>query len=158
MKNSNDLEVNEVPCMQVQTDINNVSEPKLRLTNANGNIITAQELKVKDLRILGLLSSKEFIDDCLLRNYLENEYGVEVVLCEKYDKIKLNDEVKKSQLYSQCMGSSVDICTKITNKLVNQGVDAIVTVEEPIRKLVKYCSVDVPTFDLVGSLTMIEIS
>lgn len=108
--------------------------------------VTAEEIKKKGLKTVGLLGTKTTMEDNFYKIKLK-EHGIEVIIPEKNER-ELVDRIIFDEL---CRGiinpSSKDALMKIIDKLQSKGAEGIILGCTELPLIIKQEDVEIPIFD-----------
>jgi len=120
----------------------NINLPLIHIADS-----TAQAIKSKNLKKIGLLGTKFTMEQDFYKNRLIEKHGIEVVIPNDKDR----DIVHKIIYNELCLGNIKDVSKneyiRIINDLVRNGVEGIILGCTEIPLLIKQNDVSVPIFD-----------
>lgn len=121
---------------------NSVKIPLLHIADA-----TAEKIKVKGLRKIGLLGTKFTMEEDFYKGRLIKKYGLNVLIPDEKDRQIVHDVI----YHELCLGiinqSSKDQFIRIINSLIDNGAEAVILGCTEIPLLVKQEDVKVLLFD-----------
>lgn len=109
--------------------------------------VTAEAIKSKGLRKIGLLGTKFTMEQSFYKGRLTDKYGLEVIVPDKDDRHVVNRVIYDELCCGQVTFSSKDLFREIIVHLVANGAEGIILGCTEIGLLVDQQDVQVPVFD-----------
>jgi len=120
----------------------NVSIPLLNIVDA-----TAERIKAKGLKKVGLLGTKFTMKEDFYRGRLYKNFGIETIIPGDEDIKTVNDIIYKELCLGKINQSSKDKIIKIINGLADNGAEGVILGCTELPLLVKQEDVNIPLFD-----------
>lgn len=120
----------------------NLSIPILHIADA-----TAEKLLSKQISKVGLLGTNFTMEQDFYKGRLTDKYGIDVVVPDKHDRLKVHDIIYQELCRGEIKQSSRTEYIRIIDKLRNQGAEAVILGCTEIALLVQQQHTDVPLFD-----------
>jgi len=121
---------------------NNIKIPLLHITDA-----TAERIKAKGLRKIGLLGTKFTMEEDFYKGRLIKKYGLNVLIPNERDRQIVNDVIYHELCLGKINQSSKSQFIKIIDKFVDNGAEAVILGCTEIPLLIKQKDVKIPLFD-----------
>lgn len=121
---------------------NNIKIPLLHIADA-----TAEKIKAKNLNKIGLLGTKFTMEENFYKWRLIDKYGFNVSIPNEEDRQLVHDIIYNELCLGKINQSSKIQFIKIINKLVNNGVEAVILGCTEIPLLVQQEDIEVLLFD-----------
>ena len=119
-----------------------VDLPLLHIADA-----TAEAIKTKGLRKVGLLGTKYTMLEDFYRVRLREKHGIDVVIPGDEDVERINTIIFEELVREKFLDSSRDVCLGIIDRLVSDGAEGIILGCTELPILIKAEDVPVPSFD-----------
>lgn len=120
----------------------NINIPILHIADA-----TAEKLLESGIKKVGLLGTNFTMEQDFYKGRLTEKFGIEVVVPEKHDRLKVHEIIYQELCRGQIKNDSRAVYIQIIDKLRNQGVDAVILGCTEIALLVQQQHTSVPLFD-----------
>ncbi len=120
----------------------NINIPLLHIADA-----TAEKIKEKGLKIVGLLGTKFTMEQDFYRVRLREKHGIEVVIPEEDEREFIHNVIFKELCLGVIKENSREGFKKIIGKLIKRGSEGIVLGCTEIPLLIKQRDVPLPIFD-----------
>lgn len=124
---------------EIEADIN---IPILHIADA-----TAEKLLESGIKKVGLLGTSFTMEQDFYKGRLSEKFGIEVVVPEKYDRLKVHEIIYQELCRGEIKDDSRTVYTQIIDKLRNQGADAVILGCTEIALLIQQQHTVVPLFD-----------
>lgn len=124
---------------EIEADI---SIPILHIADA-----TAEKLLENGIKKVGLLGTNFTMEQEFYKGRLSEKYGIEVVVPEKDDRLKVHEIIYQELCRGNIRDSSRSIYCKIIDKLSSQGAEAVILGCTEIALLIQQAHTDVPLYD-----------
>lgn len=124
---------------QIERSIN---IPLLHIADA-----TAEKIKAKGIKSVGLLGTKFTMEQEFYKGRLESKYGLEVYIPDQNDREIVHDVIYNELCLGQIKEKSRDEYLRIIEKLASKGAEAVILGCTEIALLVKQDQTAVPLFD-----------
>ncbi|MEL0275691.1 MAG: amino acid racemase, partial [Flavobacteriaceae bacterium] len=108
---------------------------------------TAERIKEKDLKKIGLLGTNFTMEEDFYKGRLTNKHGLEIIVPKKEDRQIIHQIIYQELCLGQIKPSSKDQYIEIINKLVDSGAEAVILGCTEIPLLVQQEDVNIPLFD-----------
>lgn len=105
--------------------------------------ITIEELQNKGIKTLGLLGTVSCMEDIDYQKQIVEMYKVKLITPEKHDRLIIDDIILRETNHSILKPFSNVMYSRIVNKLINQGADAIIISNCKLKKIIDPSNVDV---------------
>ncbi len=122
-------------------------EEKIKIPLIHIADAAAEKVKEKGLKKIGLLGTKFTMEQDFYKGRMNQKYGLEVLVPEAEDRIKINDVIFKELGLEIIKESSKKVYLEIIQKLINKGVEGIVLGCTEIPLLIKQEDVSIPVFN-----------
>lgn len=120
----------------------NIKIPLLHIAD-----VTAEKVKEKGLRKIGLLGTKFTMEEDFYKGRLTEKYGLDVIIPSEEERQIVHDVILNELCLGQFNQSSKEQFKKIIQNLVTQGAEGIILGCTEIPLLVKQEDFEVPLFD-----------
>lgn len=121
---------------------NHIRIPLLHIAN-----VTAQKIKTQGLKKVGLLGTRNTMEDNFYKDILTKNYGLEIVIPNE-EEIEIIDRVIFNELcFNKIKQSSKEQYITIINHLIKKGAEGIVLGCTELRLLIQEKDSIVPLFD-----------
>ena len=120
----------------------NIKIPLLHIADA-----TAEKIKEKGLRKIGLLGTKFTMEEDFYKGRLKEKHGLEVIIPSEEERQIVHDVIYKELCIGEIKQSSREQFKKIIQNLVSNGAEGIILGCTEIPLLIKQEDVEVPLFD-----------
>jgi len=120
----------------------NINTPILHIADA-----TAEKLLESGIKKVGLLGTNFTMEQDFYKGRLTEKFGIEVVVPEKHDRLKVHDIIYQELCRGEIKDDSRAVYTQIIDKLRKQGADAVILGCTEIALLVQQQHTGVPLFD-----------
>jgi len=119
-----------------------VTIPLLHIADATGQALKAQRIKK-----VGLLGTRFTMEQAFYKDYIENKYGIEVVIPNDSDRDKVHQIIYQELCKGVINPSSIDTYLSIIEVLAKEGAQGIILGCTEIGLLVKQQDTKVKLFD-----------
>ena len=120
----------------------NIKIPLLHIADA-----TAEKIKEKGLRKIGLLGTKFTMEEDFYKGKLKEKHGLDVIIPSEEERQIVHDVIYKELCLGEIKRSSKEQFKKIIQNLVSNGAEGIILGCTEIPLLIKQEDVEVPLFD-----------
>ena len=120
----------------------NIDIPILHIADA-----TAEELIKNGVKKVSLLGTNFTMEQEFYKGRLKEKFAIEVVVPERHDRLKVHDIIYKELCLGKIKQSSRAEYSKIIDKLVNQGAEAVILGCTEIALLIQQQHSDIPLYD-----------
>ncbi len=120
----------------------NIKIPLLHIAD-----VTAEKIKEKGLRKIGLLGTKFTMEEEFYKGRLAERYGLDVIIPNEEERQIVHDVIFNELCLGEIKQSSKEQFKKIMQNLVSRGAEGIILGCTEIPLLVKQEDVEVPLFD-----------
>ena len=120
----------------------NIKIPLLHIADA-----TAEKIKEKGLRKIGLLGTKFTMEEDFYKGRLKEKYALNVIVPNKEERQIVHDVIYKELCIGKIKHTSKEKFKKIIQNLVSNGSEGIILGCTEIPLLIKQEDVEVPLFD-----------
>jgi len=108
---------------------------------------TAEVIKKKGLKKIGLLGTRFTMEEDFYKGRLEDKFGLDVIAPKQEDRQVVHDIIYQELCLGDLKESSKEQYIKIINKLVDEGAEAVILGCTEIPLLIKQDDVDVLLLD-----------
>lgn len=121
---------------------NSIQIPILHIADA-----TAEKIKVKGLKKIGLLGTKFTMEQNFYKGRLIEKYGLDVIIPDEKDRQIVHDVIYHELCLGKINQASKEQFIRIINKLIGEGAEAIILGCTEITLLIKQNDVKYLMFD-----------
>lgn len=109
----------------------------------------AVEVKEKNLQKIGLLGTKNTMEQDFYKNRIKHIYDIDVISPEGRDMITINRIIFDELIYGIAKENSKKKYLEIINKLKDKGAEGIILGCTEIPILIKQSDINIPVFDTI---------
>ena len=124
------------------TILNNINIPFLHIAEATG-----KKIKDSNLNKVLLLGTKFTMEREFLKNKLQKDFGIEVIIPDTNDREKVHDIIYKELVHGMIKQKSKTIFQNIITNSINQGAQGVILGCTEIPLLIQTEDVSIPIFD-----------
>jgi len=122
--------------------IDNISIPFLHIAEATGMAI-----KSKGLKKVGLLGTKFTMDKDFYKEYIFNNFGVEVIIPSDEERVKVHNIIYQELVHGNFKDDSREVFKQIIKNMELAGAEGIILGCTEIPLLISENDVKIPVFD-----------
>ncbi|MFW9820946.1 MAG: aspartate/glutamate racemase family protein [Candidatus Thorarchaeota archaeon] len=108
---------------------------------------TAKEIKVKNIKNVGLLGTKFTMEEDFYTQKLKNIYNLNPIIPDSKDRLYIHESIYSQFAQGVFLDKTKQRFLKIINKLIEKGAEGIILGCTEIPLLIKQEEVDIPLFD-----------
>lgn len=120
----------------------NTDIPLLHIADA-----TAEAVKSRNIRSVGLLGTKFTMEQHFYRDRLAQKHGLEIIIPDPDERQKVHEIIYGELCLGQCKPSSKKEYLRIIDRLVDKGAEGVLLACTEITLLVRQEDTSVPLFD-----------